>query len=410
MLAQIVQESRLAGRNLSRHIRRSLLALLTISFGVTCYLLAGGFIHWVLEKTRDAAIYSQLGHLQITRPAYFQVGIADPYNHLLPDDASFIEDIELADAISTISSRLVFTGLLSKDERTISFAGEGIDPEKEAPLALAINIIEGVNLTESGSSSAILGKGLAANAEIKPGDTIVLLATTADGSFNAVELSVAGLFASTVKAYDDVTLRVPLEIAQSLVRVEGATSVAVLLSETWQTQKVVDILQGVLDPSDFEVTAWWQLAEHYHKTVELFSRQVGVVKSLIAAIVVLSIMNTLSMTVAERTGEIGTAMALGVRSSGILRLFLLEGVMIGVLGGLIGLSVGTALAILISYFGIPMPPAPGMTEGYVGEIWVSARLATDALFLALSATLLASVIPAWRASRLNIVDALRHQR
>ena len=131
---------------------------------------------------------------------------------------------------------------------------------------------------------------------------------------------------------------------------------------------------------------------------------------LIALIVILSISNTLSMAVIERTGEIGTSMALGVRRSGILQLFIWEGALLGLLGGLIGVALGYALGALISAIGIPMPPPPGMARGYIGQIAISPALAMDGLMLAFVTTLLASIAPAWKASRMNIVDALRHQR
>lgn len=130
---------------------------------------------------------------------------------------------------------------------------------------------------------------------------------------------------------------------------------------------------------------------------------------LIGAIVVLSISNTLSMAVAERTSEIGTSMALGVRRTRILRLFLSEGVILGIAGGITGASLATVLGHLISEIGIPMPPPPGMTRGYVAQILISPGLALDGFALAFVTTLLASIVPAMRAARLNVVDALRRQ-
>jgi putative ABC transport system permease protein len=103
-------------------------------------------------------------------------------------------------------------------------------------------------------------------------------------------------------------------------------------------------------------------------------------------------------------------MALGVRRRRILWLFLLEGTVLGALGGLVGVTVGYIAATIISYVGIPMPPAPGMSIGFTAEIRLTPAIAFDAWIMAISTTLLASLYPAWRASRLVIVDALRHNR
>ena len=399
----------LASRNLVRQRRRSLLALGTVCGGVIAFLLAGGFIYWIFEQMREATIHAQLGHIQITRPAYFKEGISDPYRYLLPDDTSAISKIA-PDKIATVSPRLAFSGLISKDDSTVSFIGEGIDPVREAPITSAIQIVSGKDLPESPPDSAIVGEGLAANLGVVTGDRIVLLVTTANGSINAVELTIAGLFATSTKAYDDAALRVPIPVARKLMRVQGATSWVVLLHETSQTQSTVELFRAALPAKDFEVVPWEDLADFYTKTVTLFSKQVGVVRLLIAIIVILTISNTLSMAVAERTGEIGTSMALGVRRSGIMALFICEGLLLGTLGGLLGLLLGYPVGAAISAVGIPMPPPPGMARGYIGQILISPGLAFDAFLLAFITTLFASIIPAWKASRMNIVDALRHQR
>ena len=131
---------------------------------------------------------------------------------------------------------------------------------------------------------------------------------------------------------------------------------------------------------------------------------------IIALIILLSISNTMTMSVMERIGEIGTAMALGVKRTGIMRLFLSEGILLGCIGGLFGLMISVSLANLISNIGIPMPPPPGMARGYTGEILVTWNMTLEALMLAIGTTLVASVYPAWKASRMQIVDALRHNR
>lgn len=103
-------------------------------------------------------------------------------------------------------------------------------------------------------------------------------------------------------------------------------------------------------------------------------------------------------------------MALGVTRATILRRFLVEGAVLGVLGGVSGAAVGILLAHAISAVGIPMPPPPGMARGYLGQILVTWGLVFDAMTLAVLTTLAASLYPAWRASRMEIVDALRHNR
>jgi putative ABC transport system permease protein len=256
----------------------------------------------------------------------------------------------------------------------------------------------------------LLGRGLAANLGVKPGDSVVLVTTTTSGGVNAVELRVIGLFATITKAYDDSALRAPIAVVRKLLRVSGVHSYAIVLDETENTSAVTASLRNEFQGQPLQFVPWYQLADFYNKTAELFSRQVSVLRMIIAAIIVLSISNSMMMSVLERTGEIGTAMALGTRRSKILHLFLTEGVLLGVIGGSVGLVAGYGLASIASAIGIPMPAPPGMATGYTAGILVSWPLAFDAVVLAIATTLLASIYPSWRASRMTVVDALRRNR
>lgn len=409
-MLSVIADFLLAGRNLRRNSQRTLVAVLTVASGIVAFLLAGGFIAWIFQDMREATIHSQLGHIQIVRPGYFEKGIADPYAFLLPADSAEQKSVERAAGVASVTPRLAFSGLASHGDVTLAFVGEGIDPERERPISSRIRIQSGKDLEGPGQAAVLLGEGLAHSLGVKVGDAIVLLATAANGSPNAIEISVAGTFATISKEYDDVALRLPIALTRKLMRVQGATSWVVLLERTEDTAAAVASLRGQLPAAGFELVPWNALADFYNKTVVLFSKQVSVVKFIIGLIIVLTISNTQTMSVLERTREIGTSLAIGQRRRVVLRMFLAEGVLIGALGGVAGVVFGYLLAALISFVGIPMPPPPGMAHGYIGQILISPALAGEALVLALLTTLLASLMPAWKASRMNIVDALRYNQ
>lgn len=409
-MLSVIADFLLAGRNLRRNSQRTLVAVLTVASGIIAFLLAGGFIAWIFQDMREATIHSQLGHIQIVRPGYFEKGIADPYAFLLPADSAEQKSVERAAGVASVTPRLAFSGLASHGDVTLAFVGEGIDPVRERPISSRIRIQSGKDLEGGEQAAVLLGEGLAHSLGVKAGDMIVLLATAANGSPNAIEIGVAGTFATISKEYDDVALRLPIALARKLMRVQGATSWVVLLDRTEDTAAAVGSLRGQLPAAGFELVPWNALADFYNKTVVLFSKQVSVVKFIIGLIIVLTISNTQTMSVLERTREIGTSLAIGQRRRVVLRMFLAEGVLIGALGGIAGIVLGYLLAALISFVGIPMPPPPGMVHGYIGQILISPALAGEALVLALLTTLLASLMPAWKASRMNIVDALRYNQ
>ena len=386
------------------------MALLAVGCGIAALILASGFIEWNLWFGRESTIHSQLGHVRIFKPGYLENGVADPFAYLLRDDPQRSRLLEAQPHVEAIAPRLSFSGLISHGEATLSFIGEGVAPEPERLLSRSLTITEGESLSSASPEGIILGQGLAANLGVRVGDTVVLVANTGTGGVNAVEAQVRGLFATITKAYDDSALRVPISLARQLLRASGTHSYALVLDKTENTEGVIAALRARFRGQGLEFVPWSQLADFYNKTAELFSRQVAVLRIIIAVIIMLSISNLMMMSVLERTGEIGTSLALGIRRAGILRQFVAEGAVLGVLGALLGLAGGYAASELISAIGIPMPPPPGMAFGYTARIMVTWPMALEASALAVMTTLAASLYPAWMASRMNIVDALRHNR
>jgi putative ABC transport system permease protein len=373
-------------------------------------LLAGGFIEWVYWAMREDTIHSRLGHIQVARTGYATAGRSDPFAYLLPDSSKDLPTLEQRPGVETVAPRLIFSGLISAGDATISFIGEGVSQEKEGLLASQVLIAQGEALSPEDPEGIVLGEGLAANLGAQVGDKVVLIGTAASGSINAVEARVRGTFSTVTKAFDDVALRTPLSMAQQLLRASGAHLWVMLLSRTEDTDVTLAALRDQFKDSNLEFTPWHELADFYRKTVSLFSKQVGVMKLIVAVIILLGISNTLTMSVLERTNEIGTSMALGVSGAQVRRRFLLESVLIGAIGSALGLLLGLALAYAISVVGIPMPPPPGMARAVLGQIRLTQGLALDSVLVATFAALVAGLYPAWRASRLSIVDTLRHGR
>lgn len=409
VLNTLAVDFRLALRNILRQRRRSLIALAAIGFGIVSMMLAAGFIEWIFWANREGVTVNQLGHIQITRPGYHEGGKADPFAFLLPETSAALQTIRGDPEVKSVSPRLSFNGLVSHGDSTLSFIGEGVDTKLD-PSSQKLAVVDGNLLSIDDPKGILVGTGLAANLGVKAGDSIVLLANTPSGGISAVECHVRGLVSTSMKAFDDSLLRVDIKLARELLRTSGAHTWVITLSATDLTESVVGRLGREKSLEKFDVVPWMKLADFYNKTVELLTRQIAVINLIIGVIIILSISNTMTMSVMERTIEIGTSMALGVRRQRILRLFLLEGSLLGAIGGSVGAIVGYIVATLVSYVGIPMPPAPGMSKGFTAAIIITPAIVRDALLIAVVTTLLASLYPSWRASRLVIVDALRHNR
>jgi putative ABC transport system permease protein len=161
-------------------------------------------------------------------------------------------------------------------------------------------------------------------------------------------------------------------------------------------------------PLGYEVKSWQQLADFYNKTVALYQRQFGALQLIILVMLVLSVASTVNMVVYERTGEFGTLLAFGLKRRQIFRLVLLENTLLGLIGGALGVAVGLALAAAISAIGLPMPPPPGSNAAYTASIRIVPWIVGVAALTGAAAATLAAMLPGRRASRLAVVDALRH--
>lgn len=400
----------LAVRYLLRQRRRTAIGLLSVTFGVAALIFATGFIEFLFWGMREYTIRSRLGHVQIARAGYFESGRSDPFSFVLPARAPEREAVQGIEGVVSVAARIEFSGLVSYADASLSFLGEAIEPAREVELSEAVAISAGTNLDANDATGVIVGDGLAANLGLKVGDALVLIVNTPKGGINAAEVRVRGLFSTSTKAFDDAAVRMNLTLAQQLLRIDGAHLWVVALRSTDDTRSVAPRIRARLSQRGFDVVPWYELADFYNKTVTLFSRQVNVLKLIIALLILLVVSNTVTMSVLERTNEIGTSLAIGVKRARVLRQFLIEGGLLGTAGGVVGALVGVVVSIVVSYVGIPMPPPPGMGRGFTAEVILTMPIVAEAVALAAVASIAASILPAYRVSRLDIVEALRHSR
>lgn len=410
MLQTLRLDVLLACRNLVRQRRRTAFGLVAVVFGIVAMMFAAGFIESLLLAMREGTIRSRLGHVQVAAAGYFESGRTDPFTHVLPPDAPALAVLRARRDVRQVAPRIEFSGLVSRGDDTVSFIGEGIEPVREVELSEAIVISRGTDLDPGVPEGVILGDGLGRNLGVEVGDTLVLLVNTRGGGISAAEVRVRGFFITAFKAFDDVAIRTNLGLAQKLLRLDGTHLWVIALDHTEQTPAAAAAIAAELGSASFDVVPWYQLADFYNKTVRLFTRQVTVVKAIIAVLILLVISNAVATSVRERTAEIGTSLALGLQRSRILRQFLVEGAVLGVVGGAIGIVLGTGLNLSVSAVGIPMPPPPGLGRGFMAAVEVNPQIVAEAFGLAVVTAVMAGLVPAWRASRLPIVDSLRRGR
>jgi putative ABC transport system permease protein len=402
----------MAWRNVARNRRRSLLTGGVVVFGFASFALAGGFMAQSLEGLRDGTIRSGTGHIQIADPAAFAPGADGSLEHPLRQAAD-VETLLRSDFdVAEVLPRLEFSGLLTNGSRSVPFLGVGLDPAPEArTMDHPKTLVEGRWLRDRNERAVILGTGLASSLGLKVGDTATILATTRDGTLNAVDATVAGLADLPIKELDDRYLATTLGLASDLLVAGGSvTKMVVVLNDTGRTAQALRRIRENLRVRSIPAAAkgWEELAPFYRQVRLLYAGIFGFMGIILVVVVLLAAANTMLMAAAERTREIGTLRALGTRAAFIRRLFLAEGIVLAAVGCVAGALFSLLLRVALNHSGIMLPPPPGATHGMPLHVRFYA-MAYGAGGVAMLATLaLASWIPARRASRMPIIEALAH--
>ncbi|MBN9132142.1 MAG: ABC transporter permease [Nitrosospira multiformis] len=399
---------KLAFRNIFRNRVRTGLTLAAIITGVTAIIISRGFVEDVFVQLRESTIHSRIGHIQIFREGYIEYGKREPSRYMIEKPRAVVSAVQSIPNIQAVMARVNFSGLANNSRADLPIIGEGIEPAKEEQLGTATAIVAGRPLEDSDAFGALIGEGVATALHLRPGSFVTLMVNTAEGALNTFEYEVVGVFRTFSKDYDDRAVRIPLSAAQELMFTQSVHSIVVLLDDTRTTDRIAGVLKARLGPLGYEVKTWYELADFYQKTEALYRRQFAALQFIILVMLILSVVSTINMVVYERTGEFGTMLALGMRQRQIFGLVMLENALLGFLGSLFGIIVGIMLATIISEIGLPMPPPPGSSIGYTATIrMVPSVLAIAALIGALAAVI-AAVLPARRASRVRVVEALRH--
>jgi len=402
----------LAFRNVFRNRARSVITLLVISSGCISMILARGFLDDDVHQMREISIRDSLGHLRIYQKGYFDQGLLHPFDYLISNPDDLEKQLAAIPHVKFASPRLDVAGIVSNGDTSLTFLGQAIDPAKEVSLRNTCLMTQGAFLKPGAPYDVMLGKGLAKALRAKPGDALVLVATTRTGSINASDVKVVGVFSTIDKAFDDHAIRMPLTLAHALLRTQGVEAVLVFLDKTEAAASVKQQMQVLFERLHlpYEVKTWDELeeAEDIRKLAGVWQSMFRVFKMIILVGLFLGIVNTMNMVVLERVGEIGTLLALGMKRSGVAILFMLEGAILGLLGALMGCLVGSGLALLISKVGIPMPPPPGSNLPWVARIALSPGIFVLPFILSVVTALVSSIFPALKAARLEIAEALRH--
>ncbi len=402
-------------RNLLRYKRRTLLTASLITIGVVFVLVfvavTASFKNMMVAQTTD----SSLGHIQIHRRGHMASIESLPLTMNLK--AVAIKKAEKAikeiPDIVAYSLRIKFGGMFSNFAQTTSIRLNGVYPEKEiraVPL-LTSRIIEGEKVVRQGE--ILIPELLAKGMKVKVGDSVVVIATNKDGSVNGKQFRVGGILESVVGPGGRDGY-IHIEDARQILRMDQleVSEIALRLKDFNKLQEVYNNLNDKLSEvknwkgkSVFQVHTWEKLSPFYN-IARMIDVMTFFIKLMLIAIVLISIMNVMIMAVYERIREIGTIAAIGTMPAKILSMFLIEGFSLGVFGSLIGNAMGILIVYILNIVEITFNF--GRQKGLILSPTINM---TDILVIStivIAVSVIASLQPAFKASRMEPIDALGH--
>jgi len=406
----MMQILKMAFRDLGRNRRRSFFSALAVGGGLALLILMSSVVAGEMGSAIESAINLQTGHIQIRAATYDENKSSLKWEDLVSDPDEVANKIAALDQVETATPRLYASGFLSSGTQSAGARITGIDPLSPASDPYREGVISGDYLNPDDRDALLIGKPMADKLNLEVGDSVSLSLNTADGNVQDQTFIVKGIYTTHTYSFDSATVFLPLAKAQAMTRTENhASAIFVLLKDTTLTDSVVPALSV---SSNLEIKTWKDLNVLFVEYETFAQSYIAIFYMIILAISASVIINTLIMSVYERTREIGVLSAIGMRGGRIMMLFLAESSMLAVGGVMMGLIIGVLATLYFNINGF-----------YIGDMGLSGMTIADTIYAKLTmenlvnltimtfvVTLLAGLYPAVMASRMQPVEALRAEK
>ena len=403
---------KMAWRNMWRNWRRTVIALVAVVLGLILLLFFDGLI-----KGSDQAIFGNAVRLYGGNIQAHDLGFREKARRLpllpLADAEAVVAAASAQPDVVAAAKRINTGGMISSHEGAFSVVITAIEPQIEAPLSIqAENVVAGRFLQPGEGDAIFIGKGLAELLDVGVGDRVNLLGRSKHEEMRQRTMTVVGIYNLGMAEAEKGTVFMTVDEAQSLYNLrDEVTEVTINLRSVGQESIVIAALQAALP--GYEIDSWDTLRPEIQETIATklaFTSVFGLIVVFVASI---GILNIQLMAVFERTREMGVLAALGMKGRQIMNLFLLEGTLIGAIGAAIGCNLSVLLLALVGRQGIDFSFAAGMGEmtALMGDRIFPSVTASDVVGRGITVTIIvmiASIYPAWQASRKEPAEALHH--
>ncbi|WP_052260666.1 ABC transporter permease [Photobacterium gaetbulicola] len=354
--------------------------------------------------------------MTIVKTDFYEKGSVEPKKYVFDSQElkTITERLSLVDGIKMISPRLHINGLISNGDVSHIFLSEGILAEDLLQLRKG-DIYEDAPgyLDPTDERGAVLSSGLAKMLDVDPDNyasqDLVIVAATIDGMMSASDVNIADMTDTGSVATNDKFVLIPLDLARELYDVEGADRVIILMETPEQAEAAMPNILSLLEQSglDVEIKDWKELSMYYSQVKGLFDMMHLFISLVVVLVVLFSVLNTMGQAIVERTREIGTLRAIGMKERTLTGLFVYEGILLVVIGSVVGLIATYMIGGAINYADIRyLAPDSSSEVNLIIDLLIENLISTSIVFIALAA--FASYLPAKKAAKKPITEALGH--
>lgn len=398
---------KMAYRNVLRQKRRTLLTVITMLGGFTLASISIAWADGTYNSVIDMFTRTRLGHIQVHSRGYLDKPTL--YN-TITDYEKLGRKINNYEGVTSWAPRLFAAGLASVGNKSTAVQITGIDPVKETETTrFDKKIIKGRMFSKTGTNEVILGKGLAENLKAELGDELVIVSQGADGSIANDLYNVIGVLESGNLLSDKTSLYLPLSDAQNLmVLYSQVHEIAIVIEDIDDVKESAVGLTKAINRPELTVETWQEFAQSFYDAMKADQQGMWIMLFVIILIVSVGVLNTVLMTVLERTREYGVLRAIGVRPLQIIRMVTYEVAVMATASIVIGFILSFGVNYWLSVQGISIGTfSYGGVEfsGMYSEI--NARSYIIPAITVLVSSVLISLFPAIKAARTVPAKAMR---
>ncbi|PKL41374.1 MAG: hypothetical protein CVV44_01695 [Spirochaetae bacterium HGW-Spirochaetae-1] len=397
---------KLSIRNILRAKRRTLLTFTMLTFGVIIYIIVEGMLEGFDQASFKNFIDFETGHFKIRSGTFDEDHPYDTDNYI-HDTGSVERKLAALSFVGGYTSRIHFIAEADNSVDSSPVLVTGIDPVRDRDVFSLENFIVTGSLERKG---ILIGKSLAQDLHTTMGDGLFITFRNSRGMYTSAELTITGLIQTADPRINNSTVFINIGEARELMTVPGAAEISFRVDDFHKTDQYKPILETAFP--GMNIRSWRELSTNFTALMEMKKKSSAYILFFIVTIALVGIINTILMSVYEKRREIGTLMALGMDQREVRNIFLFEGFLIGTLGSISGIIIGTLINLYFIYVGIDytaMLGDKGMgfnVMGYVKSAWVFSAYA-KALIISILASVIASYYPAKKVMKMVPMECLR---